>query len=57
MGMTSLAENPSGPYDAIILAVAHKKFESLDIPALKKKDGVVYDVKGVLDRSLVNGRL
>jgi len=55
--MTSLAENPSGPYDAIILAVAHKKFESLDIPALKKKDGVVYDVKGVLDRSLVNGRL
>lgn len=53
----SLVENPIGPYDAIILAVAHQKFESLDIPALKKKDGVVYDVKGVLDRSIVDGRL
>ncbi len=53
----SLIAKPAGPYDAIILAVAHKKFESLDIPALKKKDGVVYDVKGVLDRSIVDGRL
>ncbi|MEQ8880293.1 MAG: nucleotide sugar dehydrogenase [Cyclobacteriaceae bacterium] len=53
----SLVENPTGPYGAIILAVAHQKFESLDIPALKKKDGVVYDVKGVLDRKLINGRL
>ncbi len=53
----SLIPEPEGPYDAIILAVAHQKFESLDIPALKKKDGVVYDVKGVLDRALINGRL
>lgn len=53
----SLIAKPVGPYDAIILAVAHQKFESLDISALKKKDGVVYDVKGVLDRALINGRL
>ena len=53
----SLIAKPVGPYDAIILAVAHQKFESLDIPTLKKKDGVVYDVKGVLDRALINGRL
>ena len=53
----SLIAKPVGPYDAIILAVAHQKFESLDISALKKKDGVVYDVKGVLDRTLINGRL
>lgn len=53
----SLIAKPVGPYDAIILAVAHQKFESLDIPALKKKDGVVYDVKGVLDRTLISGRL
>ena len=43
-------------YDACILAVAHKEFESLDVRALVG-NGVIYDVKGVLPREIVDGRL
>lgn len=44
-------------YDAIILGVAHKEFLEIDIPSLLNENGVVYDVKGILDRTIVNGRL
>jgi len=44
-------------YDAIILAVAHKEFENLDIHTLCKSNRVVYDVKGVLPRKIVDARL
>lgn len=44
-------------YDAVILGVAHKKFLSLDIKSLLNEKAVVYDVKGVLDRDVVDGRL
>ena len=44
-------------YDAVILAVSHKKFLDLDIKSLVRKGGVIYDVKGFLDRSIVDGRL
>ena len=44
-------------YDAVILAVAHKEFMDLDVKSLVKDGGVVYDVKGVLDRNTVDGRL
>lgn len=45
-------------YDAIILAVAHKQFEELDLKKyLLNDNGVIYDVKGVLPRNIVDGRL
>ncbi|MBR6272143.1 MAG: nucleotide sugar dehydrogenase [Bacteroidales bacterium] len=44
-------------YDAVILAVEHKEFMDLDVKSLVKDGGVVYDVKGVLDRNIVDGRL
>ena len=45
-------------YDAVVLAVAHEVFESVDVSSLKRTvDSVVYDVKGFLDRALVDGRL
>ena len=44
-------------YDAVILGVAHKEFLSLDIKSLLNEKAVVYDVKGVLDRDVVDGRL
>lgn len=50
-------EQQKGKFDAVILAVAHKEFEKLDIRALLKPQGVVYDVKGVLDRDIIDGRL
>ena len=42
-------------YSAIILAVAHKKFKSLSIG--KSSSQVVFDVKGFLNKRLVDGRL
>ena len=46
-----------GPYDAVILAVAHKEFLDIDVKTLVKPNGVVYDVKGILPRDIVDGRL
>lgn len=44
-------------YDAIILGVAHKEFLEIDIPSLLNENGVIYDVKGILDRNIIDGRL
>ena len=44
-------------YDACIAAVAHKKFEGLDVLGLLKEKHVVFDVRCTLDRNLVDGRL
>lgn len=47
-----------GQFDVVILGVAHNVFKNEDIRSfLKYKDGVVYDVKGVLDKEVVDGRL
>lgn len=48
---------PDRKYDVVILAVAHDEFKGLEIKSLLRENGVVYDVKGVLDRALVDGRL
>jgi len=44
-------------FDVVILAVAHKEFLSLDIKSLLSENGLVYDVKGILPRDFVDGRL
>ena len=49
--------SPSQKYDAIILCVSHKEFLNLELPSLLNKDGIIYDVKGILPRFIVDGRL
>ncbi len=44
-------------YGAIILAVAHDEFKSLDLQAYKEKGTVIFDVKGILPRDIINARL
>jgi UDP-N-acetyl-D-glucosamine/UDP-N-acetyl-D-galactosamine dehydrogenase len=44
-------------YDAIILAVSHKEFITLDWSQLKHEKTVVYDVKSVLEKKFVTARL
>ena len=56
-GIEVVNQLPRDSYDAVILAVAHNDFKTLDVPSLLKECGVVYDVKGVLDREIVDGRL
>lgn len=48
-----------GSFDAVILAVGHKEFIGLDVRALltNPKRGVVYDVKGIIPRNMIDGRL
>lgn len=46
-----------GEYDAIILGVAHKEFLEMNIKDYLADNGVIYDVKGCLDRNIVDGRL
>ena len=48
---------PNDKYDAVILAVAHKEFLDMDVQNLTKDNGVVYDVKGILPRNIIDGRL
>ena len=45
-------------FDAVILAVAHNEFNSINIRRfLATNNGVVYDVKGVLNKEWIDGRL
>jgi UDP-N-acetyl-D-glucosamine/UDP-N-acetyl-D-galactosamine dehydrogenase len=47
---------PESQFDAVVLGVAHATFLTLDIDSLRKKNSVLYDVKGVLKQN-VDGRL
>lgn len=44
-------------YDAVVLAVAHKQFSNIDISEFSKPLAVIYDVKAVIDKKLVDSRL
>jgi UDP-N-acetyl-D-galactosamine dehydrogenase len=56
-GIEVVNELPSERFDAAIAAVAHQKFDGLDVPALLNPEHVIFDVKGTLDRNIVDGRL
>ncbi|WP_183579049.1 nucleotide sugar dehydrogenase [Mucilaginibacter sp. X5P1] len=57
-GWTSVKElNKKDCYDALIIAVAHDEFKSLDLGKLCKENKVIYDVKGMLPKGEVDGRL
>jgi UDP-N-acetyl-D-galactosamine dehydrogenase len=44
-------------YQAVVLAVAHHNFKQQDWRSNLVSSGVLYDVKGVLDKNTVDGRL
>lgn len=59
-GIDLISRPEPGSYDAIILCVAHDEFRKLgadNIRKLGKKDHVLYDVKYVLGKTEVDGRL
>ncbi|KAF5070576.1 UDP-N-acetyl-D-glucosamine 6-dehydrogenase [anaerobic digester metagenome] len=53
----NLIDKPSDNYDAVVLAVAHDQFKETDIRAFGHDKSVFYDIKGLLDKSLVDERL
>jgi UDP-N-acetyl-D-galactosamine dehydrogenase len=48
---------PTQKFDAAIAAVSHRQFADLDITTLLNPTHVIFDVKGTLDRSLIDARL
>lgn len=48
---------PEKLFDVVVLAVAHKAFQTLDVISLVKEQHVIYDVKGCLNPALVDDRL
>lgn len=56
-GLQTMNTVPKDRYDAVVLGVAHKEFLHLDFPELKKDGGIVYDVKGILDDGVSDGKL
>ncbi|UII79908.1 nucleotide sugar dehydrogenase [Flagellimonas sp. CMM7] len=56
-GLQTSKKIEGNDYDAIVLTVAHNEFKDFPYDSLLKKNGVIYDVKGCVDKELVNGRL
>lgn len=58
-GINIVSDMPTDKYDAVILSVAHDQFKVLNPRELLKDSdkGVVYDVKGILDRNITDSRL
>ncbi|GGK60637.1 MULTISPECIES: nucleotide sugar dehydrogenase [Flavobacteriaceae] len=54
--LTTRNQLPSNKYDGIVLAVAHNEFLDIDFTKHLTSNGVIYDVKGILDCP-VNGKL
>jgi len=52
-----LIEKINKKYDIIILAVAHDEFLKINLVNFKKLNGIIYDVKSVLDRKIITERL
>ena len=55
--LQNLNSDTSSKYGAIILAVAHDKFKDIDINSYKEYGSIIFDVKGVLKKEIVDARL
>ncbi len=59
-GIQLVDQPPTNHYDAIILAVAHRQFVDMGVEAIRalgKPGAILYDVKALLPRESVDGRL
>lgn len=56
-GVEIVNELPTDKFDAAIAAVSHKEFAGVDVLSLLHTNHVVFDVKGMCDRAIVDGRL
>ncbi|WP_348799437.1 nucleotide sugar dehydrogenase [Flavobacterium adhaerens] len=48
-GLLTVNQKPQDTFDAIVLGVAHADFLKLNFSELRKKNSLLYDVKGVLE--------
>src|SRR5690606_6565306 len=55
-GLTTLQNMPTEKFDAVILTVAHKTFMDMELRPILNENGILYDVKGVVEE-IVEGCL
>ena len=55
--LNNLNEINNNKYEGIVLAVAHNQFRELNFHNFKNNGAVVYDVKGILTKTIVDNRL
>ncbi|NJB83265.1 nucleotide sugar dehydrogenase [Wenyingzhuangia aestuarii] len=55
--LTTVTQLPNKKYQAVILAVAHQELLQVDFENIIVQNGVIYDVKGVLDKNKITGKL
>ena len=58
-GIASRRERPDGPYDGIVVAVAHREFREGGIEGIREladETSVIYDIKGIFPREQTDGR-
>ena len=55
-GIEVLSNLPNSHFEAVILTVAHKEFLNLDVRSFAP-NGIVFDVKGVLPKEIIDSRL
>jgi len=51
------AVDPNKKYEAVVACVSHNQFKTFDFKKYKDQGAVIFDVKGFVDRSLVDARL
>ncbi len=54
--LNTVQELPNQKYDAIVLTVAHNEYIKLDFQSFLEPNGIIYDVKGIVEEK-VDGRL
>jgi UDP-N-acetyl-D-galactosamine dehydrogenase len=55
--IATLSAMPNDKYDAIVLAVGHLDFLKINLYEYQNSNSVVFDVKGILQKHLTDGRL
>ena len=53
----TLLDNLGDKYDGILLAVSHDEFKSLNLENFKNTNAVIFDIKGIYDKNIVDARL
>lgn len=58
-GIDIVSELPHQKFDCAIVAVGHREFRKheVDMDSILKENHVIYDVKGILPREIIDGRL
>ncbi len=56
-GVELQSDLPQEDFDAVILAVAHNEFKKLDMKGITNDVTVMYDVKVILPKDIIDGKL